>query len=435
MSKGGAIRKKIAAVDQESLNSVFDEAAKKFGQKAFDLGSYNEMKPTQAVNGDGLVHNSWWLRRLVLLGDELLPLQIKQAIIGHATKHNKKSLKDPAWASEMAGQFVCLLHHWRRLKRDPNRKRQCMLKLSDFAKTRLEELLQLQPEACDKAQPVDSKTDQKIVQPVACNKAKSGSSNDVADPEDGNVCKEGNETHEQDKEAWEKASASSFLEEVSLDSQGFPMMLRSPAEGPIRTKKGASHRSTLEKEALVASEALAAKTPEKQVRSKAKKKKGQGHEKKPKAKKPSVSAKAGSKKKPSAAGFGVSKNTGTGSEGESLESKAESSKAHTQKRPAAAVSEVAKSQKTASKGKRLERKPEISKPFERIKKTIAKKQSYLQAWSSEEKKWKLLVACSQTQAQDHASIINQLEERVWEPGMTKDKLVSLRNKMLEDEEA
>ena len=419
MSKGGPLRKPVPPVDQEDLNKVFEDAVAKFGNKAFDLNAYNGLKQSQAANAEGLVMCGWYIGRLIELGNGfVLSAQMKAAIEKHGSKFNRSKQGHALWAAEKSGQFVCILNHWRRLKRDSNRKRQSLVKCSAAVKASLEELLSLEPkikeEACDKATDNSQESNeassmqQSMGEPVETSK-------DVAE------------------EAWDKASfKTEDLEQVSLDSRGFPRMLQSPAL-PIFKKKGKSHRDSLEQAAFAAAEGLAQRSPPKKAKAKCKPKAGASPRPSPASKKRPAAASGGSKKKPSAksledAGGECQRLEKEPSRSEGLEAKPASPK----KRLAAASggecqrleAKPAKSAKRQAEG--LATKPWWSK----VKKVLATDQSYLQGWCEKERKWKLLVACSKKQSSEHSNVIVAVEGRAMEANMSKEKLVSLRNEIV-----
>ena len=69
MSKGGTISRKFLQWGREGLNKVFDDAAEKFGNKAFDLNAFNGLKQSQAAHAKGLVMCGRYIGRLMGLGN------------------------------------------------------------------------------------------------------------------------------------------------------------------------------------------------------------------------------------------------------------------------------------------------------------------------------------------------------------------------------
>eukprot|EP00434_Breviolum_minutum_P038202 symbB.v1.2.033882.t1/scaffold4274.1/size42556/4 len=217
--RGGSNRRKILPVNQDQLQEVFDAAVSAFAANAFYLGAYEGVKTTQAASCQGLYDCKWWLERLLpICNGEIVPQQLKVCLKKHAGSHNESQYKDDLWAGKMACKFVVLLHHWRRLKYNPEKRRQAMLKATPQMQASAQKLLDLEPglsEACDKA---------KTSSGEACEKA---------------------------KEADEIS-----LSEVSLDSKGFPNMLRTPD-----TKKGAAASSCRGLKESQAPQVLKGKTP------------------------------------------------------------------------------------------------------------------------------------------------------------------------------
>jgi len=230
-------------------------------------------------------------------------------------------------------------------------------------------------------------------------------------------------------EACEKAKEAdeSSLSEVSLDSKGFPNMLRTPdtkkgaaasscrglkeSQAPevfkgktpspktsrkkdhlpiLLSKKAQSHRDTLESQAAAAAEHLAEKTPEKKRK-----------------------AKAGKRKRPAAS------------------SSSQKAAKRLAKRPAANLLDEASQRQVVEKREGVEVVPGQS-GWEKIKAEKYTKQSYIRGWWTD--KWHLLVACSEKQASSypggHHAVIDALEPHCHQQGMNKDKLVELRNNML-----
>lgn len=388
--RGGSNRRKILPVNQDQLQEVIDAAVAAFGANAFYLGAYEGVKTTQAASCQGLYDCKWWLEKLLpICNGEIVPQQLKVCLKKHAGSHNESHYKDDLWAGRMAAKFVVLLNHWRRLKYNPEKRRQAMLKATPQMQASVPKLLDLEPglsEAYDKA---------KTSSGEACEKA---------------------------KEADE-----SSLSEVSLDSKGFPNMLRTPdtkkgaaasscrglkeSQAPevfkgktpspktsrkkdhlpiLLSKKAQSHRDTLESQAAAAAEHLAEKTPEKKRK-----------------------AKAGKRKRPAAS------------------SSSQKAAKRLAKRPAANLLDEASQRQVVEKREGVEVVPGQS-GWEKIKAEKYTKQSYIRGWWTD--KWHLLVACSEKQASSypggHHAVIDALEPHCHQQGMNKDKLVELRNNML-----
>ena len=66
MSKGGARRGVVEAVDMDQLSEIFHDLVNKHGADAFKLGPYDRMKSTQACSAEGLHCNAEISKRLVV---------------------------------------------------------------------------------------------------------------------------------------------------------------------------------------------------------------------------------------------------------------------------------------------------------------------------------------------------------------------------------
>ena len=253
--RGGARRKSIIPVNQDALDRVFETAVELYKQKAFDLGDYNHLKTTQAASSPGLQQCQWWLKNLLpLRTGAILPLQLRSSLLKHCETHNDSDYKHDLWATKKASQFGVLFNHCRRLKYDSERVTQLKKKATPRKHKVMDELLALEPGVCPGE---------------AWNKASSTENMDQDKSQDmpAEVCNKAEEE---------------TLSEISLDSHGFRNMLRSPdrsknkasgsksglKQSPAKkqellSKKGKSHRETLELQAANAAEKLAVATPKK----------------------------------------------------------------------------------------------------------------------------------------------------------------------------
>ena len=369
--KGGAIRQKVPPVDQAALNEVFNKAVKYWGSEAFHLGIYNNLGSQKAASTEGLVYNSWWLQQLIAISSgEILPGQLKESLLQHAHTHNQGEYKSDIWAGMKSSAFTTLLCHWRRLKREPDRKRQAFSKATADMQRRMQKLLDLEPGLQGFGGLEESQGDS---QPSEAKQEAQSSSSKV----DGECI---------GAEAWDKATE---MEEVSVASDGFPAMLKTcrktpekkqTAHLPLRLGKKSNHREQLQAAAAAAAQLLAEKTPE--------------VKKKPSMKRPSSAVE------------------------ERLETKPF-------KKPATASTKKRLGTESGNK-------PELLDGWAKVKKVLASKQSYLQGWFHD--KWVLLAACTakmgSTYPGGHHAVITALEPFASKPGMTKDKLLSKRQELL-----
>ena len=486
MSRGGALRKPAGDMEEEELARVFDELVKFQSAKAFGFGAYNSIAVSQQASAKGLAECQEWLRRLLPLSDGMpkaIPLQ-QQAL--RFTEYNGTDMRHNIWAGEISSKILTLFNHWRRLKRDLERRRQCLQKASDSDAQILQELLALEPgkvgawnkakpqEACNKAKKPPEEACTKAQKPPeeACNKAQKPA--EEACNKAQKLKQKAKETSHDRKngpgEACDKASeagdADDVSSEVSLDSKGIPMMLKTPeatkegakgsglaaassglklspeaakAKGspktrprglkqsfsspksvgkgglkesqsppsarlPLLSKRALTHRSTLQQQAAEAAEKLATRSPPAKERGK---------------------RKAKQVNKRPATGKKLSKRPAAAMEGQRLETKP------AMKRPA--------SQSAAAAEHRVETPPEQgseirpgSSGWLKAKAEKYTKQGYIKGWWGEA--WVLLVACSQKQAANfpggHHAVIDALLPHCEKQGMTKAKLVELRNDML-----
>ena len=466
--RGGSRKVPITAVDVGALQEVIDLAVTKFKDKAFYFGDYDTITVNMAASGSGLLQCQWWLKKLLpMCSGEILPWQLKNAIRKHAGTHNNGQYRHDLWSANQAARITVVLNHWRRLKYNAVKRRQALQKLGKIRQGSLEALLALSPglkacnkakgqspskEACKKAKSPAKGAHKKAKSPAkeACKKAKSPAKE---------ACKKASQSPAKDacKKATsmtpdKKASNMAAISPVSLDSEGYPRMLsaefasgmegfsgeetchsglkQSPGSGskkghaqakaessglkksqsssqkntslPLLSKKAKIHRQALEAQAAAAMETVAQESV-----SNKNKKKGASSKKRPAAcaKRPAACA-----KRPAA----------------HVEVQGSPAKKRHETMP----------EEVAAEG--LERKPGLPQSgWERYKKETYTQQSYLRGfWNG---KWHLLVACNVNQARDfpggHHAVINALEPYCQEPGMTKEKLLQERAKLLKAKEA
>ena len=419
MSKGGARRFSVPPVDMDALQGIIDRAVESKGAAAFLLGEYDTKKVTTAVSAAGLHQNAAWVKDFFNISKgEILAGQLKQCIQKYGHSHNTSDWKDDLWAGKIASQMVCILSHVRRLGREPDKLRQCLQGATGAQRHTIEELVALyackkaneppqpSPDACKKAQEPSQDACKKANEPPqpspdACKKAqepsqdackKANSSSSVGLP----LRKSHTESAPGSEQACKKArTLKEEISMVSVDSHGFPMILKSPEaskdrERPmsILERQRASYREQLQQAAQAAAQQHVADGSSRPARRPGLSKKPAG---KPKAKqcikkKPSYSgperrpeAKQGPKKKPSYSG------------------------------------------------------PE-RRPWSDVKKVLGKDQAYL--LGLQEGQWKLIVGCTKKMGKHfpggHHSVILELEKVVMEEGMTKEKMQEKRDDLVKD---
>ena len=418
MSKGGARRFSVPPVDMDALQGIIDRAVESKGAAAFLLGEYDAKKVTTAVSAAGLHQNAAWVKDFFNISKgEILAGQLKQCIQKYGHSHNTSDWKDDLWAGKIASQMVCILSHVRRLGREPDKLRQCLQGATGAQRHTIEELVALyackkaneppqpSPDACKKAQEPSQDACKKANEPPqpspdACKKAqepsqdackKANSSSSVGLP----LRKSHTESAPGSEQACKKArTLKEEISMVSVDSHGFPMILKSPEhedrERPmsILERQRASYREQLQQAAQAAAQQHVADGSSRPARRPGLSKKPAG---KPKAKqcikkKPSYSgperrpeAKQGPKKKPSYSG------------------------------------------------------PE-RRPWSDVKKVLGKDQAYL--LGLQEGQWKLIVGCTKKMGKHfpggHHSVILELEKVVMEEGTTKEKMQQKRDDLVKD---
>ena len=206
--KGGHRRGPVEPVDMDDLTVISQSAIGKWGREAFSLGNYDSIKPSQACSARGLSGNEFFIREFMKISNgEILASQMKQSILKHASTHNHSALKDDLWAAQIAHRMVCMMAHYRRLRRSSEKVRQCLANATGVERQKIKELLALEPgKACKKAE----QSNVKRADIAQENETHAGSSTDKPPKSDKKAGKLRRE-----------------ISDVSLDSEGFPMMLKS----------------------------------------------------------------------------------------------------------------------------------------------------------------------------------------------------------------
>lgn len=363
--KGGARRSLVPPVSSQDLQNIFDTAIEKLGASAFDLGPYNSLKSTQACSAAGLEKNAHYLKEFGKISKgEIQTGQLKEALLRYGKSHNKSEWKDDLWAGKLASQFVCLMAHCRRLGREPEKLRQCFKQATGTERQAIEELLSLK--AWKKAS--GSSTTSKS----------SPLKKSLAKKDEENACKKARTLKEQ-------------VSDISLDSQGFPAMLKSPAK---------------EKEELPAREAAeATASSSKEVKT-------------------ILERTRESKRKllDAAAEDAAQAMVACGSPRPAKRPASHLTTGSGAKKPAIQTTE-----KSISSPAGPERRP-----WSDVKFVGGAKQSYLQGF--EENKWKPIVACSEKQGQfyegGHKAVIEELQKVAMDSLMTKEKMVEKRDELI-----
>lgn len=418
--KGGARRSTVSLVDQEALQVIFDEVVSKNGQEAFNLGAYDNLKVTQACNAGGLCKCAHFVQKFLEISNgEILAGQLKQCLMKHARTHNVTAWNDQLWSGKLAAQFGCLLSHVRRLEREPDKLRQCLATATGMQRQTILELVDLKRKACKKASPSAN----------PARSAKPFNSPDGLGNDNGAV-------NEEMQQACKKArTLKQEVSDISLDSDGFPNILSSPkrqeenllpeAQSSVQAEE--NQATILEKrKATSARDALeqAAEAAAQDFRPAGE---NSGSERRPK-KRPACS-----KEK---------EKTFTSQAAEKVELEEAGPERGPAKKPAClkaakTLKRLLKKDKgeIASRVRPEQEDPGLGRrPWSKVKKTLAKEQSYLQGYVNNT--WKLIVSCSAKMAASHSgghqAIINELEKVAMDEGMTKEKTVAERNDLLKD---
>ena len=393
-NKGGARRSSVPHVSLEALQSVIDKAVERKGRDAFMMGEYDQKKVSTAVSAKGIHQNVEYIREFYKISSgEILAGQLKQCILKYGHSHNDSEWKDDLWAGRIASQMVCLLSHVRRLKREEAKLRQCLLQATGSERQTVLELVDLQPdykkavpeaaEACKKALPSSSVA-------LPARQSSTGSTSDA------------------DQQACKKArSLKPAISDVSVDSNGWPMMLKSPKrskqeeeEAPpqimsILEKRRASYKEQLNKAAQEAAEEFvkSRKWPERRP-----------------AKKPACKA-------------GIQKKT--------------AAKEKNAKREAAESSRLERKPATSASQEDMQaaaRQRPGRRPWTAVKKILGKDQAYLMGLFDE--KWKLIIGCTKKMGQffpgGHHSVVLELEKCAMEESMTKEKVKQKRDDLVKE---
>ena len=214
----------VPPVDLDALRKIFETAVATQGADAFKLGDYQEKSVSTAVSSAGLHHNAKYVKEFYKISEGEIPSgQLKQCILKYGYTHNDSEWKDDLWAGKLASQFVCLLSHVRRLKRDSSKLRQCLQGATGAERQSILEIVDL-PDACKKAAP-GPEDDQ------ACKKAKAAKETSSAKAAEagGQGSSSSASLKEPEEQACKKARTLKLqVSDVSVDSHGWPAILNSP---------------------------------------------------------------------------------------------------------------------------------------------------------------------------------------------------------------
>ena len=185
--RGGNRRQSIPVVLLESLQAIFKVRYKEMTESAFDLGVYNNPSKSSQPVPTGLVQHASLIEQLVKISNgEIRPSQLQQCIAEYPSC-NDTNYNIGTWSLQKATAVTTLLAQWRRLKYEPKRLQNCLARCTQAQSKVVLKLFQLDP-GLSRAMPQDD-------DPQTITKRKL------------------------------KAQAST----TSLDSHGYPMMLKDVA--------------------------------------------------------------------------------------------------------------------------------------------------------------------------------------------------------------
>ena len=409
-SKGGARRSLVPPVDLDALRQIFETAVATKGTDAFKLGDYQVKKVSTAVSSAGLHQNAWYVKELYKISQgAILSGQLKQCILKYGYTHNDSEWKDDLWAGKLASQFVCLLSHVRRLKRDSSKLRQCLQGATGAERQSILEMMDL-PDACKKATPAPE--DEK-----ACKKAKAAKETFSERTEEAGgqgSSSSASLTHPEEQACKKAKTLKVQISDVSVDPHGWPAILKSPkAEKEQEEAQGRTTMSILEKVRESCKEQLdkaAQQAAQDLVQSKP------GPETRPATKKKPASK--GSKKRPASKKAQVPK-----AKTERPERRPTQNRRH-QKQKTPKTEPV-----VAAEDPRPERRP-----WSAVKKFLGKDQAYLMGRFGND--WKLIIGCTKRMGNifpgGHHAVILALEKVAMEENLTKEDMKQKRDDLVKD---
>ena len=211
-SRGGPRRGPVPSIGARALSDVFDDFAKE-RQCPFDFGIYEHLTRSQSASGRGLVANGSVIRAFAQIAPagQIQHLELKHQFLARAV-HNKSHLKNDLWAGLRTDKVTVMLCHWRRICREPERLRQCLKSCTPHENLAIKELVALYKD--DPAQ-----DGPEAVSPRTIGSLVSVPETQVAEP------------------ACTNRVLKVKVSEVSVDSDGFPAMLRSPKDSGKRLRK------------------------------------------------------------------------------------------------------------------------------------------------------------------------------------------------------
>ena len=146
-ARGGSRRQPVPLVEVGALQQAFEELVRKMGAKVFEFGVYRSLARAQAANAHGLAANEQVIATLSCLapGGHVQFAQLKHALQGFAC-YNDTPFKADIWAGCVAERLLTLLCHWRRVAREPERLKQCLSKASKEDQAAVKRLVKLYQE-------------------------------------------------------------------------------------------------------------------------------------------------------------------------------------------------------------------------------------------------------------------------------------------------
>ena len=148
MLRGGPRRNPVPTYNVEGLAKALQQWIQGQGAAAFDFSAYNHICRPMAVSGQGLLQNYHLLQLLLEYAPSAMVHFSTMKISLHQELHrhhgwNKSGLNDMLYASQLADKILIMLAHCRRIKLCPIRYQQCVGRLSDEDKIKVDELLSM----------------------------------------------------------------------------------------------------------------------------------------------------------------------------------------------------------------------------------------------------------------------------------------------------
>ena len=407
VGKGGPLHKSKPQVDVDLLFRVFSS----HGPLMKLLGPYEHVSRSHAVDPKGLVHLYDLLKSLVKIcpSGEIAPVSLKGALLRLLTDDctvNDTKYAGQVWVGLRADRLTTVLCHLRRVARDPEAMKQCCSKLTGFELAKLQEVagmieLRDQPEQPSSSQLRQPSSSQVTGPPAPATAPYSIGGSPAQDL--------GSPVQERTNKRLKRSDSA-----VSTDSQGYPLMLRSPCQDAPGTPKEVPHflrpRLGRHTQASSSGSAVAPAPAPRQA-----------------SKQPLASEDLRA-----ALGFGPPVPKAKAQPKAQAKGKA---KAKAKAKPQGKAKAQAKGKAEAQAPQQAEAEEEHA-AWVGIRRTNAQKpeRSYLQGREVAGGPWKLIVECSKAKSTHYSLIIDKIEKKLREEDISKEEAVALRESLVGDYE-